>query len=77
MIRMLTLAVAIAVPIVSAAPQAIAYDPCVRATRDYQRALAEYEDAQRCTRNRFVCNVPQAEARRLNDARARMRDACR
>lgn len=77
MIRLLVLTAAIVSAVMIDVRPAEAYDPCVCATRDYQRALAEYESAQDCTRNRFVCNVPQAEARRLNDARARMRDACR
>ena len=83
MIRVLSLAaVMAAIPVVMTAPVAsatptFAYDPCLRATQDYRRALAAYEAAQTCTRNRFVCNVPQAEARRLNDARERMEDACR
>ncbi|CAL1692839.1 hypothetical protein MMB232_03022 [Brevundimonas subvibrioides] len=83
MIRVLALAAAMTAipvvmtaPVVSAAP-AFAYDPCVRATQDYRRALAAYEAAQTCTRNRIVCNSPQAEARRLNAARERMEDACR
>ena len=81
MIRVLALAAIVsAVPIVAAAPVANAYDPCERATQAYERALDNYENAQTCYGGHGqprVCNVPQAEARRLNQARDRMEDACR
>ena len=81
MIRALVLTAGIASALIVDVPTAAAYDPCVRATRDYQRALAAYENAQSCFGGSGgqprVCDVPQAEARRLNDARQRMRIACR
>ncbi|WP_428151912.1 hypothetical protein [Brevundimonas sp.] len=80
MIKVLALAAAMAVsPLLGAAPTvAVSYDPCERATQDYERAQAAYQAAQQCSRTLpRACNVPQAEARRLNEARQRMREACR
>lgn len=80
MFRALVLTAGIASAFMVDVPTAAAYDPCVRATRDYQRALAAYENAQNCTGGAGqprACDVPQAEARRLNDSRQRMRIACR
>ena len=76
MIKALALAFTIAaVPVVMAAPPAKAYDPCVRATEAYQRAVAARDAARTCSAG--VCFTPMWAASKVYETRVRMNDACR
>ena len=82
MIRVLVLAAGLASAVMVDVRPAAAYDPCVRATRDYNQAYAAWSAYCEANRvNRFLCLTPGARGARLYEAREaareRMARACR
>lgn len=87
MLKSLVLATAVAVTVPISVPQpAVAYDPCVRATRDYREALrtyenychlidAEYNPGYACAGGRHGPRAERLYAEFVY-ARQRMRNAC-
>jgi len=78
MIKVAILALGIlAVPAVMVAPPAKAYDPCERATRAYEQAVRDRNDARECRPGPpRVCTTPIWAAEAVYDARVRMARAC-
>ena len=75
MIKILALSAAIAAVPVVMAPPATAYDPCERATQQFERAVATRDAARTC--RGYVCTTPLWAAEAVAAARSRMHRACR